>query len=107
MAGVATDELTEALRDGQSLADISGANVDAVIAYLVDEQTAQINEAVENGRLDQERADEMLADVEERVTDHVNGEGEGRFGRRGPRGRSGFGGGPPGDAPVDDLATSA
>lgn len=73
-AGVTVDELTDALRNGDSLADVAGDNVDAVIDLLVQEQTDRINDALENGRIDAERADELLADVEERVTDRVNGE---------------------------------
>ncbi|MGI9601318.1 MAG: hypothetical protein ACR2QE_05515 [Acidimicrobiales bacterium] len=106
-AGVTVEELQAARENGDSLADIAGDNVDAVIALLVQEQTDRINEAVENGRIDSERADEVLAEVEQRVTDMVNGEGgfgRGGFGR-GPGhrfpGRGGFG--PGADAAPEDA----
>jgi len=108
-AGVTIDELQAARENGDSLADIAGDNVDAVIDLLVQQQTDRINEAVENGRIDAERADEILAEVEDRVTDMVNGEGFGGrgFGPGGHRGPRGFGGpgGPFGgpDAPAEDA----
>ncbi|MDH4168856.1 MAG: hypothetical protein OEW42_04620 [Acidimicrobiia bacterium] len=92
-AGVTVEELADARDKGESLADIAGDNVDAVIELLVQQQTDRIDEAVDNGRLDQERADEILTDVEQRVTDMVNGEGFAGpgFGHRG--GHHGPGGG--------------
>ncbi|NIR37390.1 MAG: hypothetical protein GWO22_15820, partial [Actinobacteria bacterium] len=60
----------------------------------------RIQEAVENGRITQEQADEKLADLEQRITDRVNGEAPERgprgFGRRGPGGPGSQGFGPGG-----------
>lgn len=105
-AGVTVDELQAARENGDSLADIAGDNVDAVIDLLVQHQTDRINDAVENGRIDAERAEEALADIEERVTEMVNGEipprrGLGHHDHRGPRGFGGPFGGP--DAPAEDA----
>lgn len=113
-AGVTVEELQAARENGESLADVAGDDVDAVIDLLVQQQTDRINEAVENGRIDAERADEILAEVEDRVTDMVNGEGFGGrgFGPGGHRGPRGFGGpggpfggseGPAEDAPAVDA----
>ena len=66
-------ELVEGLRDGQSIADLAGDQTSAIIDALVSEATDHINAAVENDRLSQEEADEKLADLDERITDMVNG----------------------------------
>ena len=71
--GLEADELRAQLADGATIADIAGDDVDAVIDALVAEKTERIAQAVEDGRLTQEEADEKLADVEDRVTDKVNG----------------------------------
>jgi polyhydroxyalkanoate synthesis regulator phasin len=74
--GLTEGELREALQaDGTSLADVAEAqdvDVDTLVRALVDGQEERIAEAVEDGRLTQEEADERLADLEERVTDLVN-----------------------------------
>ena len=71
--GLEVDELRDQLRDGATIADVAGDDVDAVIDALVAEKTDRIAQAVEDGRLTQEEADEKLAEVEDRVTDKVNG----------------------------------
>ena len=96
--GTSADELKAALKDGQSIADIAaanGADLQAIIDSMVEQANARIDEAVANGRIDEAKAAEMKANVEERITARVNGErpergdGErpGRF--RGPRGDRG------------------
>lgn len=107
------EAVIEALRaeEGTTLADVieaNGGDIDAIVATFVEDATERINEAVEDGRLNQEEADERLAELEERITDRLNGEFTGygpENGRRGPRGD---------DAPeaessdtVDDDTTSA
>jgi polyhydroxyalkanoate synthesis regulator phasin len=82
------DELREALRaDDTSLADVAGQQ-DVEVATLVDAlvaaQQERIDQAVEDGDLTQEQADERLADLEERVTERVNSDD---WGHRGPGGR--------------------
>ena len=49
-------------------------------------QQERIDQAVEDGDLTQEQADERLADLEERVTERVNSDD---WGHRGPGGRGG------------------
>jgi polyhydroxyalkanoate synthesis regulator phasin len=83
------DELRTALEaDGTTLADVAGEQgvaVDALVDALVTAQQDRIAQAVEDGRLTQEEADERLADLEEQVTERVNsddwGPGRGHGGR--------------------------
>jgi lipoate-protein ligase A len=95
--GISEDDLRDALRDGQTIAEVAEAqDVDpqAVIDALVADATTRIDEAVADGDLDADEAEEIKADLPERITDLVNGEGL-RFG-------PGFGGpGFPHDRPGD------
>ncbi|MGH9032661.1 MAG: hypothetical protein ACRDY4_12860 [Acidimicrobiia bacterium] len=75
--GIEVDALREALREGQTMAEVAQANgveVQAVVDALVADATARIDEAVANGRLTQEEADEKKAELQERITARVNGE---------------------------------
>jgi polyhydroxyalkanoate synthesis regulator phasin len=97
--GMEADELAQQLRDGRTLAQVAeerGVPVQTVIDALVAEVAEHLDEAVADGRLTREQADERLAEATERITDRVNNgrpEGEGRPGpdgdhdRRGPDGR--------------------
>jgi hypothetical protein len=94
--GISADDLQAALQDGQSLAEIATANgkdVDQLIDELVTEAQAEIQERAAANDIPQERVDEMLANVEARVTARVNGERP-----EGPRGGPGHHG-PHGDRP--------
>lgn len=71
--GLEVDDLRDQLNDGATIAEVAGDDLDAVIDALVAEKTDRIAQAVEDGRLTQEEADEKLADIEDRVTDKVNG----------------------------------
>lgn len=91
--GITADELRTALQDGSTIAEVAEANgvdVQTVIDALVAEATAQIDAAVADGTLESELAEEMKANLGERITAHVNGEGP----FRGP----GAGAPPPADA---------
>jgi hypothetical protein len=46
--------------------------VQAVVDELVAEVTERVDNAVENGRIDQTEADEKLAEAEAKITDMVN-----------------------------------
>ena len=65
--------LGEALRSGATLADLAGDRTDELVAELV-ASTDRIERAVAGGRLDQDRADEILGRVEARVEARVRGE---------------------------------
>ena len=84
LLGLDVEELRTQLRDGATLAEIAtaqGVEVQAVVDELVAEVTERVDNAVENGRIDQAEADEKLADAEARITDMVN---NGRPERGGP-----------------------
>ncbi len=69
------EELRTQLRDGATLAEIAGDQgvaVQDVIDELVAEVTERVDNAVENGRIDQAEADEKLAEAEAKITDMVN-----------------------------------
>ena len=91
--GITEGELRSSLRSGESIASVAEANgvaVDTVIADLVAEAEARIDEKVADGTLTEERAAELKAGLEERITTLVNHEGgvrgPGHHGRRGPGG---------------------
>ncbi|MEZ5247285.1 MAG: hypothetical protein R2707_19520 [Acidimicrobiales bacterium] len=100
--GLDQSELRDAIAGGQSLADVAaaqGVDTQDLIDALVDAAEERVSGALENGRIDQEKADEILANAEQRAEDLVNGDVsfEGRRGRGGPRGEVG------GDIAVPDA----
>lgn len=91
-------DLASQLRDGATLAEIAGDQTDGLIAAMVAEAEEHLAQAVADGRLTQEEADEKLAGIEDRITTFVNQgpperpEGAGGPGRPGGhRGPGGFG----------------
>ena len=75
--GITTDELRTALADGSTVAEVAEANgvdVQDVIDALVADATERIDAAVASGDLDADRAEEVKANLVERITAHVNGE---------------------------------
>ena len=90
--GLTQEELHDQLHDGATLAQIAeeqGVEVDGLVNALVTAAEEGLATAVQEGRLDQERADEIAADLEDRIRTFVE---EGlpappdgrRFGRPGP-----------------------
>ena len=66
--GIELDALRQALRDGQSIADVAEANgvaPDAVVVALVEAGNAALDELVANGRIDEERAAELRENLPE------------------------------------------
>ena len=60
---LSVEEVIEALRDGETVADFveaHGGDVDDIVRAAVAEAEARLNEAVENGRLTEERKAEIL-----------------------------------------------
>jgi hypothetical protein len=75
--GISEDELRTALADGASLAEVAadhGVDVETLADALVAEATARLDEAVADGRLTESEAAERVADLDERITAHLNGE---------------------------------
>ncbi len=103
--GMSEEGLRTALQaDGATLAGVAedqGVAVGTLVQALVAAEQERIAEAVADGRLSQEEADERLADLEQRVTERVESEVE-RAGSpgRGPGSHDDVGGPP--DRPADD-----
>jgi hypothetical protein len=74
--GIDADALRQALRDGQTLAEVAQANgvePQAVTDALVSSARTRIADDVAAGRISQEDADRLLADLESHISDVVNG----------------------------------
>jgi hypothetical protein len=73
--GMTLDELRTELQSGESIADVAaeqGVSIDAVKSQITSDADAKLAAAVANGKLTQERADDMLAKLNERLDDIVN-----------------------------------
>lgn len=93
LLGVDADVLKESLKSGESLADIAEANgVDAedVVDALITAMTNRLNTAIEDGKVDEDRAAEIAAAIEDKAEAIANGEmpppGQGGGRGHGPRG---------------------
>jgi hypothetical protein len=72
--GLTAQELRQGLAQGKTLEQLiteSGGDVEAVITAIVQASTERINQAVTEGKLTRERADEMLANLAENVRNLV------------------------------------
>jgi hypothetical protein len=72
--GLTEGELREQLHGGATLAEIAeeeGVDVDDLVTALVTAAEEDLAAAVEDGRLDQERAEEIAADLEDRIRTFV------------------------------------
>jgi hypothetical protein len=77
--GMEPDEMAEALRSGESLADLAEANgVDPqdLVDAMVTEVEERVDSALEADRIDEEKAAEILENATERAEDVVSGEAE-------------------------------
>lgn len=75
LIGVEPQVLADALRDGSTIAQVAAEHdveVQAVIDAMVADASERLNEAVADGRITEEQASERLAELTERVADHVN-----------------------------------
>jgi hypothetical protein len=85
--GIEPSELLTEVRDGATIAEVAEANgVDpqAVVDAIGAQQRERLDQAVEDGVLTQEEADERAADLEQRAADLVNGELDLPLWERGP-----------------------
>jgi urease accessory protein UreF len=98
--GITTAQLLSDLQSGQTLAQVasatSGKSADGLIAALVGSETQELDAAVSAGRLTQAQEQELLANLQQHVTDLVDGTR--------PPGGPGFG---RGHGPGDDIAAAA
>jgi hypothetical protein len=83
--GLTEEELYDELREGKTLAEVAedeGKSVEGLVEAMVAASEERIDEAVEDGRLNEEQATELKSDLEESVTALVEGESSVRpFGR--------------------------
>jgi hypothetical protein len=74
--GITSRELRQALENGKTLAQIAkdrDKSVDGLVAAMLQEAKSRLERAVKAGRLTEAEKAEMLAGLEERITDLVNG----------------------------------
>jgi citrate lyase alpha subunit len=93
--GLTVDEVIAALQEGQTFAQIAeaqGVDPQAIADAFLADREAALAEAVNEGRLTQEQADQMLEQMAEHVSEHLEQPwtprsfgggrmGQGRFGR--------------------------
>ena len=97
--GVTEDELRTAFQDGKSVADVAtekGVSLDTVVNAVIADETTRLAQAVTDGKLTQEQADQRLADLSTNLPDRLSqvppargegvGKGMGGHGRHGGRG---------------------
>lgn len=87
--GLTHEQLRERLAAGETLRDIAGENADEFAERLQQMQQEHLDEAVAEGRMTQEQADQFRARSQERVQSWLDGEdvGLGREFGLGPLGR--------------------
>lgn len=103
--GVEPADIHQALEDGQSLAQVAEANGksrDELQAFLMDEVDEYVTQALENGRITEERAAEIRENSSARIDELIDREGLPlRPFKDGPRGRF-FPNGAPEDMPLPE-----
>jgi ribosomal protein S20 len=94
--GMTTDDLTSALRNGKTIADVAKdkhIDVNKVIDPMVAAAQARIDKAKTDGKITQPQADRLKSALKDRITKLVNGDfagsrgpgpGRGFWGHRGP-----------------------
>jgi polyhydroxyalkanoate synthesis regulator phasin len=70
--GTDVETLRSQLAEGKTIAEIAGDKTQAVIDALVAEANAKVDEAVANGRLTQEQADQLKTKTAEMISKFVN-----------------------------------
>jgi polyhydroxyalkanoate synthesis regulator phasin len=86
--GMTEANLRSALEDGKTLAQVArseGKTVNGLVDAMVADAKAELADAVKAGRITQAESQRIQADLEERITDLVNGEGPRFHFRDGPR----------------------
>jgi uncharacterized protein (DUF433 family) len=94
--GLTVDEVIAALQEGQTFAQIAeeqDVDPQAIVDAFLADRKAVLEQAVADGRLTQEQADEMLAEMTEHVSEHLEQTWTPRTFGGGRMGRSGSGGG--------------
>ena len=89
--GLTEAELRARLQSGKSLADVAkaqGKTVEGLVQTMADAEKAELDKAVQSGKLTAAQEKQILTNLEQRLTDMVNGTGPG------PRLDRGMHGGP-------------
>jgi polyhydroxyalkanoate synthesis regulator phasin len=88
--GMSLDDLQTALQDGKTIAGLAeekGVDIQTIIDAYLAEVKSDLDEAVADGKITQEQADEQLEQAKTQVTDRLSNTwqnmGPGRGGRRG------------------------
>jgi hypothetical protein len=74
--GLTGEELHDQLESGKTLAEVAtaeGKSVDGLKQAMLDAAKQELDAAVGEGKLTEEQADQLLANLEERIDDLVNG----------------------------------
>ena len=115
--GVTEDELRTAFQDGKSVADVAtekGVSLDTVVNAVIADETTRLAQAVTDGKLTQEQADQRVADLSANLPERLSqvppargegmGEGMGGHGRHGGRGGFDQGGSQDGNQQTPDSS---
>ena len=84
--GLEGSEIRDALQGGSTIADLAaeqGVAIVDVVVVLVAQTEERVAAGLDSGRIDQEKADEILANAEQHAEDLVNGDFEPGKGRGG------------------------
>jgi len=91
--GMTVDELTTQLQDGKTVADLAqekGVDLQTIVDAFMAARQEALSQAVADGKITQEQADQMLENMGDMIEDHLNGElpmyGPGGCGGRGMMG---------------------
>lgn len=98
--GLSGEEIRASLSEGNTLADIAeaqGVSVEDLADQLIASMEERLDAAVEDGKIDEDRAEEIREGLEEKVDERLNSEfdgsrdgaGRGHRGNRGDRGNRG------------------
>lgn len=102
--GLSTEEIRDRVDVGETLGEIAGDQRAALADALVAERSAHIDEQVAEGRLTAEQAEEMKAELPERVDAMLDGEGRPMGGPGHRHGPGGPGEGEDGQAEASQAA---
>jgi hypothetical protein len=94
LLGMEPADLSAARQDGRSLAEIAqsrGISTDTLISGMLEAHKAALADAVADGRITQERADLMLQNMSDRISDRIDDTEAGPPAGRGDRGGHGRG----------------
>lgn len=106
--GITEDELRTALQDGKSIADLAsekGVALDTIVNAIVADETTRLSQAVTDGKLTQEQADQRIADLKTNLPDMLSQTPPANLGPGGPGGfeRGSRIGGPGSQAVIADA----